>query len=85
MVHNLKPHSRDQSPTLGNLNILKRGKGTKPRALRIIPSPKIGLLKNGLAMQPHQMGLQPYEWRCSPNKWRCSPISKSESPSLSPE
>ena len=53
MVYNLKPHSRDQSPTLGILKILKRGKGTKPRTLRIIPSPKIGLLKNGLALQPY--------------------------------
>ena len=53
MVHNLKPHSRDQSHTLGNLNILKRGKGTKPRALKVILSPKIGLLENGPALQPY--------------------------------
>ena len=45
MVHNLKSHSRDQSPTLRILKILKRGKGTKPRTLRIIPSPKMCLLK----------------------------------------
>ena len=76
MVHNLKPHSRDQSPTLGNLNILKRGKGTKPRALRIIPSPKIGLLKNGLAMQPYQMALQPYQVALQPYFQVREPISE---------
>ena len=74
MVHNLKPHSRDQSPTLGNLNILKRGKGTKPRTLRIIPSPKIGLLKNGLAMQPYFQVREPSSLPCLVllhSEWSC--------------